>query len=1224
MTLDTVIKSIQEVILLLSWLQWLGLVFALLLLIILGYLIWKRKHIDKNNNLVIPEIIVPSKLTLPANILLNVWLQFKNNIPFKLRHEALGNTFSIVIGDAGSGKTEIINRHADWQGQDYRFYSSSTNDNLLQIYLGAKALVVELSSSIIYDTSTDVYHALKKLWGHFPPSPQVVMVIDATVLLNPQADHLRDMGQALFGKFNAFEELEKESLGLVLALSHMEAVPGFIEFCIFLKENSIPLNLEFSESDDSLSQIKSCLDKYQEHLPRALVSCSSQDYLKIVSFLSTVPQLFNVLIVFLQVAGFEQGAQSPDLGRLCLLSNQVSSYESHPFVPIEIFDTDEFSIRAYWNSLNINFKSALALFIAGSVYLGCCFIDQQEAEIQVYSAIAAISTTPVEYYNDKLAGSFSGDFRGINIDAKSNDLNKEHLMVWRPFQPTFFKAADIENRNNFIDQVRKYYLIPRLKDLQLLPDASFTTTRFLGVLYGTANNEMGKLSLGLLQKSGLDPKLVAVWSTLLQDYIAYNVNTELLSPLINGINFTPADSLIQDHTQWLMLFHRFQEVLKKPYIKPAELITLQNDIQPLFNIIEKYANWSDDAAITNWLNIHTNLLASVVYDGFDSDEQLQQKQIAELFGMVKQFTLNDEENCSDISLNSCLAMLQAIANSNPNIQAIDLTFSLDGENFAFSMEEWLALLKRSRLTLIIHELVKGRHLSSAQQGMVFFENSFTYNDVLLNPYNNGEQLYSGKARIDGRYTKIAFDKEVKTAILNLPDILHNLPIADNEKRYFTEFVDNNLRIYADNYVKSYWNYFSQLQASVPSIWALNTILDDIQDPNSVLLNALVTLKTNTNLDLKGGSQVFESFGQQLSKFGFIQQIMTEKSGGFPEFEKYQNMMYQMQIDINSTEPYVPLKGDESGVFKGALTPIGRLAWAIKLNEDSSYLRLIKNWLQNHSVPLVFQQPFLQPVIKAQQFGVVEINRNINAIWTDLWGSNVLPLLDKFPFEINAGIDKEVSQDTIYKTFHPTKGVFWSTYKQYLSPISEYSNGMWGMRPELYDSLNMPINFLIRLNAIQDLTSSLWSEEGIQKPLAIIVKSGLLPTFNSKLIPDAPLVSLSYLRQGGASALGFNQMPTWQTLNLEWWVSTDAQVGMEFRKDKNPVRAFTDTSFSDSNWNLFRLLQQGRYKGNSANRNHPNITYRWPLAHPDFPQQPLNIEFIFQKSPMLVFQSLARK
>ena len=1224
MTLDTVIKSIQEVILLLSWLQWLGLVFALLLLIILGYLIWKRKHIDKNNNLVIPEIIVPSKLTLPANILLNVWLQFKNNIPFKLRHEALGNTFSIVIGDAGSGKTEIINRHADWQGQDYRFYSSSTNDNLLQIYLGAKALVVELSSSIIYDTSTDVYHALKKLWGHFPPSPQVVMVIDATVLLNPQADHLRDMGQALFGKFNAFEELEKESLGLVLALSHMEAVPGFIEFCIFLKENSIPLNLEFSESDDSLSQIKSCLDKYQEHLPRALVSCSSQDYLKIVSFLSTVPQLFNVLIDFLQVAGFEQSAQSPDLGRLCLLSNQVSSYESQPFVPIEIFDTDEFSIRAYWNSLNINFKSALALFIAGSIYLGFCFIDQQAAQLEVYSGIAQISTTPVEYYNEKLSSSFNrNEFRGIDINAK-DDLNKEHLMVWRPFQPTFFIAADKENRNNFVDQVRKYYLIPRLKDIQLLPDASFKTTRFMGILYGTANNEMGKLSLGLLQKSGLDSKLVAIWSTLLQDYITYNANTELLAPLINGIKFTPADSLIQDHTQWLMLFHRFQDVLKKPYIKPAELMALQNDIQPLFEVVEKYAHWSDDAAITNWLNIHTNLLTSVVYDGFDSDDQLQQKQIAELFGMVKQFTLNDEENCSGLSLNSCLAMVQAIANANPNIQDIDLTFSLDGENFAFSMEEWLALLKRSRLTLILHEFVKSRHLSSGQQGMVFFEDSFTYNDVLLNPFNNGEQLYSGKARIDGRYTKVAFDKEVKTAILNLPDILHNLPIADNEKRYLTEFVDSNLRIYADNYVKSYWNYFSQLQVSVPSIGALNTILEDIQEPDSVLLNALVTVKVNTTLDLKGSSQVFESFGQQLSKFGFIQQIMTEKSGGFPEFEKYQNIMYQMQIDINSTEPFLPLKGDESGIFKGALTPIGRLAWAIKLNEDSSYLRLIKNWLQNHSVPLVFQQPFLHPVIKAQQFGVVEINRNINAIWTDLWGSNVFPLLDKFPFSINAGIDQEVTQDTIYKIFHPTKGVFWSTYKQYLSPISEYSNGMWSLRQELYDSLNMPINFLTRLNAIQNLTSSLWTEDGIQKPLAIIAKSGLLPTFNSKLIPNAPLVSLSYLRQGGASVLGFNQMPNWQTLNLEWWVSTDAQVGMEFRKDKNPIRAFTDTSSTDSNWNLFRLLQQGLYKGNSSDRNHPNITYRWPLAHPDFPQQPLNIEFIFQKNPMFVFNMVARK
>jgi hypothetical protein len=1220
MKLDTMTQIFKEIISLLSWIQWLGLVVVLFLMIILGYLIWKRKYSNKDSNSVIPEVIVPSKLKFPSNTLLNVWLQFKNAIPFMLRAEALGHPFSIVIGDAGSGKTAIIDNHAEWEGQDYRFYSSSTKDALLQVYLGAKALVLELSSSILYDTSTDVYHALKKLWGHLPPTPQVVMVIDATALLTPQADHLREMGQALFGKFNAFEELEKEPLPLILAISHMEAVPGFIEFCLFLKENGIPLNIEFTEGDDSLAQLKSCLDVYHEHLPRALVTCSSQDYLRIVAFLNAAPQLFNVLIDFLQVAGFEKGDYSPDLARLCLLSNQVSSYESHPFAPIEIDETERFSISSYWKKMNINCKSALALYVAGSIYLISSYINQQSAQLEIYSAIANISSTPIEFYNEKLAASFKGSLRGITINGRKDDLNKEHLMVWKPFRPTFFKNADMENRANFIDQVRRYYLIPRLKDLQLLPDASFTTTRFLGILYATSDNEMGEIALALREKP-IDPKVVNIYTTLLEDYISYNVNPELLTPLINGISFTPADNLIKDHTKWLMLFHKFQEILKKPYIKPAELASLQREIEPMFRVIEKYGFWSDDAIITNWLSTHTNLLLTVV--GNNSDAQLQQKQIAELLSLVKQFTLSDNENCSGVSLNSCLSLLQAISNAKSPSQSVDLTFSLDGENFSFTLEDWLDLLKRSRLTLILNGFIQGHHFNSSQ-GMVFFDQPSTYNDIYLNPYNDGEQLYSGKARIDGRYTKSAFDKDVKTAITSLPDILNKLPIGNTEKRYFSDFVDHNLRVYADNYVHSYWNYFSQLQVTLPTSWSLNTLLDDIQEPSSVLLDALLTVKTNTSLDLKGSSKILDSFSQQLSKFGSIQQIMTEKSGGFPEYEKYQKLMSQLQNDLNSTEAYVPVKTDENAVFKGALTPIGRVAWAIQMNDDSSYLQAMKGWLQNYNVPPVFQQPFLEPVKRARQFGIAEINRNINAIWTDIWGSNVSPLLDQFPFSINAGLDKEVTQDSIYRIFHPTKGIFWNAYKQYLAPISEYSNGMWTIRPELYDSLNMPKNFLNRLNAIQNLTSTLWNEEGVQKPLAFKVKSGLLPTFNSKQIPNAPIVSLSYLREGSASALGFNQMPTWQTMKLEWWAKTDAQVGMEFLKDKNPVRAFTDITFSDSNWNLFRLLRDGLYKGNIADRNHPYITFRWPLAHPDFPQQPLNIEFIFEKSPAFVFQNLARK
>jgi hypothetical protein len=161
---------------------------------------------------------------------------------------------------------------------------------------------------------------------------------------------------------------------------------------------------------------------------------------------------------------------------------------------------------------------------------------------------------------------------------------------------------------------------------------------------------------------------------------------------------------------------------------------------------------------------------------------------------------------------------------------------------------------------------------------------------------------------------------------------------------------------------------------------------------------------------------------------------------------------------------------------------------------------------------------------------------------------------------------------------------------------------------------MPINYSKRLNAIQQLTSSLWNDQGEPKPFQLLVKPGLLPTFDSKQIPNAPLVSLSYLRQGGDSVLGFNQQANWQKLQLEWWLPKQAEVGIEFRKDEDPTRVYSDLTVSDSTWNLFRLLQKGQSAG--------ALQYHWPLAHPDFPKQPLSLEFIFKTNPFLVFSAVA--
>jgi hypothetical protein len=450
--------------------------------------------------------------------------------------------------------------------------------------------------------------------------------------------------------------------------------------------------------------------------------------------------------------------------------------------------------------------------------------------------------------------------------------------------------------------------------------------------------------------------------------------------------------------------------------------------------------------------------------------------------------------------------------------------------------------------------------------------------------------------------------------MGLSDIVAKLPIDANEKKYFGDFVLKHLGTYSDRYVSSYSNYFRQFQVRINSSWGLNYVLDDLQQPNSQLLETLVQIKNNTVLNLTS-SPSFQPLAQKLAVFRFIQRLMEEKNGVYPEFQKYQLMMAQMQHEMDSREPYLPKKSDDNAAsLKGALTPIGRVAWSMLAHEDGSYSALVKNWLQNAGIMGNWQQPFLAPVQKVEEFGTAEINQNIAGIWLDIWSSNVAPLLVKFPFTANAGRDQELAMDDLVKTFHPKQGVFWITFQQYLSPLSTLGNGIWVKRHDLSDSLVLPANYLHRLNAAQQLTANLWDEQGNPKPLQSYVKPGLLPTFDSKQIPQAPLVSLSYLRKGGVSVLGFNQQADWQKLSLEWWIPQPAEVGMEFRKDDDPTQVYTDITVGDSPWNFFRLLQQGQVTGTQ--------NYRWKLAHPNFPQQPLNLDFSFQANPLAIFANLA--
>lgn len=628
--------AVDQFLALFGWLSWLGVAAILLLSILLGYLVWQRKYADKKINLSLPQAIsVPKQLVLSPQAFSGIWKGFVRAIPWRLRPDAFRTPLFIMIGDAGNGKTGIIDRYADWKGQDYLFRPSVTQNPLLQIYLGAKALVLEFGASVIYDTHPAAFHALKKLWRKIPPKPQAIMAIDAGTLLEPQSDHLRQSGQALFGKLKIFSKLEGKPLPLVVALTHMDRMPGFIEFCVFLQESGIPLQIDFPKRD-GIKGLQTCLDDYRRHLPRALTTRPAQEYLKIVEFLYEAPRLFGVLVDFLRVSGLEQGVGSPPIIRICLLSEHVISFGCRPFAP------QDAAVKPKLIYLNGHAKAAMAILVFGMTYFAGSYNYEQSLIADVRQKMDTVAQTPVEYYPEKISPLFL-DF--------SSDLNRDPLLS---ITPNFFGKIIEYHEYLLIQEIRKYYLIPMLKKLQFREDAPFKTIRFLGFLYATRHNEVGKILARHLDKNPLE---LSKFQVLINDYIKHNSHTEELDLPLNEIVYAKSQPIMEDHASWLAMFRYFQQLVKKPYAQETEFQQIQQQLAPFLSVIDKLDFYTDQKEIRQWLILHTGLRLN------DEDKsELRQKGILQMFELVNKLKLANVDDCPHgFSLVECLELVQGVA-----------------------------------------------------------------------------------------------------------------------------------------------------------------------------------------------------------------------------------------------------------------------------------------------------------------------------------------------------------------------------------------------------------------------------------------------------------------------------------------------------------------------------------------------------------------------------------
>ncbi|MHC4391180.1 MAG: hypothetical protein ACYS22_07665, partial [Planctomycetota bacterium] len=238
---------------------------------------------------------------LTSSTLVRVWRRFLAQIPREFRRLVSKYKPFIVLGAAGSGKTKVISRYTDWQGQSAKFYSSYSTEKELQIYLGSREIVQEIPSSVLDDISQTARRALHKLWVKTTKEtePIVVIALSAGGLRSLTPDALKRQAQVLRGKLNILSRIRKGPIRVRIVLTHMEKVDGYLAFSQFLDKQRIPLKADLREGPGK-DDLSACLTPYEEYLPLALTHLSNKAYRKVLAFLSDAPSLFAYVNILLK------------------------------------------------------------------------------------------------------------------------------------------------------------------------------------------------------------------------------------------------------------------------------------------------------------------------------------------------------------------------------------------------------------------------------------------------------------------------------------------------------------------------------------------------------------------------------------------------------------------------------------------------------------------------------------------------------------------------------------------------------------------------------------------------------------------------------------------------------------------------------------------------------------------------------------------------------------
>jgi hypothetical protein len=472
----------------------------------------------------------PRKKTEAAGLgersLVRIWRRFLRSQPTAARPIVGRYPWTVVLGSSGSGKTQLIEARAGVQEYRHLGFPSIDSDPLLNIYLGRRGIVQEISAQLL-SPLPGVRAALDALWRPLckVQTPLIVLTFNLEELRSTKPEHLHELAHQLGERLHELGTLSRSPARLRVCLTYADVLLGekeaaqtaeaaepLVELTHGLR---VPLVLglkgllgssaprrpsqaqasllgasQLVSADLPIGALSAQFLKYAEHLRYALPRLSGGSFDRIVRCLADAPDTLRPLETLLtelvrpiqqvRSAGLESTLQ---LDGLYLIPRPLESPTASPrHVPGDnpfavpgprpqalTPELHKSGIRGLWPALRNSdiLRTWHAALCAGLIVLGLIinavvYFSHREAVQRLTAASEALSES---VHKGGKGSGVTHDSLTIRRNAYQTGQQLRAIAMaerFWPLLPRVLAAKKRAERRKFLENVRNAYLAPAL------------------------------------------------------------------------------------------------------------------------------------------------------------------------------------------------------------------------------------------------------------------------------------------------------------------------------------------------------------------------------------------------------------------------------------------------------------------------------------------------------------------------------------------------------------------------------------------------------------------------------------------------------------------------------------------------------------------------------------------------------------------------------------------